>query len=209
MLRTTPTSSQPVERNEHNIDIHTRKLQMRSYKSIDLEARSRRNNLIFWGISENIHHVTCQDLIQKILQNELEIDPSEICIERAHRLGTTRNTPVQYKDDPKRPIIVRFRDYYDTDTIIEHAYRLRGTNFRIDRDYPIEIVDARKHLNQMEQTRTARVNREKIQIRYPAKLYINGRPIKNMFPEWFDILRESRTTGFQKYTTTSTKSYPQ
>ncbi|KAH3728989.1 hypothetical protein DPMN_054952 [Dreissena polymorpha] len=60
----------------------------------------------------------------------------------------------------------------------------------------------------MEQTRTARVNREKIQIRYPAKLYINGRPIKNMFPEWFDILRESRTTGFQKYTTTSTKSYP-
>ncbi|KAH3851611.1 hypothetical protein DPMN_094093 [Dreissena polymorpha] len=60
----------------------------------------------------------------------------------------------------------------------------------------------------MKQTRTARVNREKIQIRYSAKLCINERPVSDMFPEWFDVLRESRTMGFQKYTTTSTKSYP-
>ena len=90
-----------------------------AYKSIDLEARSRRNNLLFWGLSEN-YNENCFSVIREFIKHQLGLDADNMYLERAHRLGPRRIG----QRNPKRPIIVNFRDYCDTDIIMNHANRL-------------------------------------------------------------------------------------
>lgn len=180
-----------IDQIEELYSVQERKIQMLSYRSIDIEARSRRNNIIFWGLTENSKFLTKQ-LIYRFLEDELNIDTYEMVIERAHRLGSINSPANRSKDDPRRPIIVRFRDYADTDTVMENAYKLKGMSFGVDRDYPKEIADARKHLYKSKEATEARANREKFQIRYPAKLYVKGKLIKDEFPDWFDVMNHNR-----------------
>ena len=46
-----------------------------AYKSFDLEARARRNNLIFRGFAEN-YGENCLQILQDFLRNRLDIDPN-------------------------------------------------------------------------------------------------------------------------------------
>ena len=140
---------------EKRVDIHERKLRMLSYKSIDLEARSRRNNLIFWGITERGNR-QCDTLILSFMADEMRIDCAGMVIDRAHMLGPIRRSDNWGRSDQRRPIIVRFRDYRDVDLILDNAYKLRGSRFRVDRDFPNEIVDARSRLNQCKEAQDAR-----------------------------------------------------
>ena len=48
-----------------------------AYKSIDLEARSRRNNLIFWGLAENVRE-NCFAVIRDFIKNELDLDADKM-----------------------------------------------------------------------------------------------------------------------------------
>ena len=120
----------------------------------------------------------------------LDVDTDGVCIDRAHRLGRPKH-PTQSKD-PKRPIIVRFRDYIDTERVLQNAYKLKRTQFGVDRDYPKEIVSARKQLYTSQRARDARARREKVQIRYPARLFIDGRSVDDKFPDWFPVINEDR-----------------
>ena len=74
-----------------------------AYRCIDLEARSRRNNLIFWGILENPGE-NCFQIIRDFIQHNLDLDSDSIYLARAHRLGP-RKIGIR---DPRRPIIVNF-----------------------------------------------------------------------------------------------------
>lgn len=174
-----------------------KELNMLKIRSLDQEARGRRNNLIFWGITERTRH-SCVDLILRFLENELCIDTNGMYIQRAHRLGNVRNDKFKNKLDPKRPIIVYFRDYPDTEYILENAYKLRGTSFGIDRDYPREILDARKMLYSSREAVTARENKKKVHITYPAKLFIEDKLIADAFPDWFQVIDESRVNGLRQ-----------
>ena len=187
---------QRTGRVEKFIDTHTSKLKLLAYKSIDLEARSRRNNIIFWGITEK-SEIDCKTLILNFIEDELDLDTSNVYIERAHRLGSLTSDTNRSRYDPKRPIIVRLRDYDATELILDRAYKLKNTPFGIDRDYPREIADARKRLYKSESAKSARINRQKIQIKYPARLYIDGKVERDEFPGWFKIMRESRVDGFE------------
>ena len=181
---------------EQSIDVHALKLKMLSYKSIDLEARIRRNNLIFWGLTER-SQFDCKNLILNFISDVLDIDTSNMCIERAHRLGSLNQEMYRGKYDAKRPIIIRLRDYADTEIILERAYTLKGSQFGMARDYPKEIADARKSLYKSEKAKNARYQRQKNQIKYPAKLIIAGKVEDDRFPDWYDIMRESRVAGFE------------
>jgi len=92
-----------------------------SYKSIDTEARIMRNNIMIYGLTENFRYNT-KTLVLNFLESELDIDTSEMCIERAHRLGQVHDTKYRGRQDSKRPMVVRFRDYLDTETILSKAY---------------------------------------------------------------------------------------
>ena len=94
-----------------------------------------------------------------------------------------KNDVYRDKPDPKRPIIVCFRDYNDTELVMEQAYPLRGSAFRLDRDYPKEISQARKDLYSSKEAKEGRRKQLRVQIKYLAKLFVDGRFVRDKFPE--------------------------
>lgn len=95
-----------------------------AYKSIDIEARSRRNNLIFRGNAENPGE-NCTDIISNFLENRLDIDSRDVNIGRARRLGArTQTHRIQ-----SRPIIVNIQDYRDTEYVMGRARWLKNLPF--------------------------------------------------------------------------------
>ena len=160
-----------------------------AYKSIDLEARSRRNNLLFWGLSENYNEIF---VIRDFIKNQLGLDADNMYLARAHRLGPRRFG----QRNPKRPIIINFRDYCDTDIIMNHANRLRNTPFSIGYHLPKEIKEARERLwdevKRIKQTSPT----VKFQILYPAKLLVEGKIVIDEFPDWGRVMQGSRMADF-------------
>ena len=98
------TTNKRVYSLEKDVDMYAQKLRMLSYRSLDIESRSRRNNIVFWGITERLPY-DCNQLIQNFMRDELftdnpDFDPKEMCIERAHSLGSLRSETYKNKTDP-------------------------------------------------------------------------------------------------------------
>lgn len=124
-----------VEHISKSMDQHDYRLKLLEYKSVDLEARSRRKNLIFGGHSEEGSE-DCSRKIATFLSQKLDIQQN-VVIDKAHRLG-------RFKPGRNRAIIVAFRDFSDIQLVLSRAYTLRNSVFNINRDYPQEITNARK-----------------------------------------------------------------
>ena len=58
---------------EHQMTAHESRLKLLEYKTIDMEARGRRNNLIFGGFDE-FRHEDCHAKIMDFLIHKLQID---------------------------------------------------------------------------------------------------------------------------------------
>lgn len=175
-----------VARVETIVSSYNDRLKLLEYKSIDIEARSRRNNLLFRGLPE-IRDEDCRKTICDFLESKLDMDELP-GIERAHRLGKFNRLK------GPRPIIVAFSFYRDTDDVISLARVLKGTTYSINRDYPLEITNARKTLwPQFKEARSIPYNR--VTIGYPAKLIVNGVVTWDLFPDWDNILRGSRISA--------------
>ena len=165
-----------------------------AYRSIDAESRQRRNNLIFWGIPESLNE-DAMVVVSEFISDKLGIDSDVIFIQRAHRIGkltSGRHGRGQSTNIRHRPLIAGFRDYPDVELIISNAGKLKGTRFGINRDYPQEIVDARKPLYKEKKELKIQNPRANIAIQYPAKLVMDGRVIRDMFPEWYSTIRLNR-----------------
>ncbi|KAH3727987.1 hypothetical protein DPMN_053933 [Dreissena polymorpha] len=97
---------------EFKISDHDHRLKLLEYKSIDLEARCRRNYLLISGIPEEKDE-DCLQQILIILREKLEINPCPP-IPRSHSLG-------RYKHGSTRPIILYYLNYRDTLYILSSA----------------------------------------------------------------------------------------
>ena len=172
-----------VQKVETVMNSYNERLKLLEYKSIDIEARSRRNNLLFRGFLES-RDEDCRRVIRNFLEEKLGVDELP-AIERAHRLGRFNRLK------RSRPIILAFSFYTDTEEILSLAGSLKGTSFSINRDYPMEITNARRTLwPQFKSARAHPTNR--VSIVYPAKLLVNGRVACDMFPDWDLIMKGSR-----------------
>ena len=175
--------------------VHDDTLTFLSYKSLDLEARSRRKNLIFRGLGET-RGEDCYGKITDFLYNELRFEEDNFVIDRAHRVG-----PRNRRNFLRRPMIVAFRDYYDVEKIIERAYMLKGTRFGVDRDYPKEINNARKLMwNRYKELRETKRRNDTVSLQFPAKIVVNGRVVEDAFPGWNDALKKVRVEPYVSQT---------
>ena len=120
-------------------------LKVLAYKSIDIEARSRRKNLLFHGLNEH-RSEDCYQVLRDFLWAEMGLDSDDLGIERVHRISSLHNARVK-SDPPKRPIIASFYEYRHTNVVLETGYMLRNSNYSVSRDYPREIVSARKSID--------------------------------------------------------------
>ena len=83
-----------------------------------------------------------EDTLDIFMEEKLKMEEeeaSDICIERAHRLG-------KRKDDNKPRPIAKFSFHKDKERILSKAYKLAGTGLGISEDFPQEIVEIRKGL---------------------------------------------------------------
>ncbi len=199
-------TSRRVDRIDINIDRHATYMKQLAYHSIDLEARSRRNNLIIYGLADTPRENTYVVLAEWIW-DYFGLDLDAMCVQRVHRLGSIVKAR-SVTQTPRRPIICAFRDYKDTECIMSRAQVLSGTSYGIDRDYPKEIAQARKYLwNFKKQQRYT--SRDRVAINYPAKLIVNGAVVKDVFSDWHSVLNMDRLSFFRSDETTRDSIYSQ
>ena len=114
------------------------------HKLVELEDRSRRNNLRIDGIEEEEGETwkISEAKATKVFKEKLGIDKN-IMIKRAHR--TKRN----YKDkDKKRPrtIVLRLANFKDKSIILKNVNKLKGSDVYINEDFSRETTELRKKL---------------------------------------------------------------
>ncbi len=104
---------------------------------INLEAYSRRENLIFEGIPETKDE-SCLDKVFDIMINVFKVpEAAHFRVDRCHRLHGN-----VFKPDDPRPIIVRFNYHPDRLKILKNRRNLKGTKYVLREDHP-GIIDSR------------------------------------------------------------------
>ena len=115
---------------EKGVNNLTKSASFEKERTIKLGSHSRRNNLIFFGIPEDVNETSART--ESLLYSLKE---------RVHRLGK-RNLNGQ----KPRPIIAKFSFYKNNEFILSNACILVGTVFGISQDFPREIVETRRGL---------------------------------------------------------------
>ena len=113
-------------------------------KLVDLEDRSRQNNLRFEGIKEH-ENESWEDRKNKIydlLENKFEMDIENVVIERAHR--TRKKNKIR-----QRPIVAQFSFYKDKMNIFKNCKNFKNEK---KKDFPSlktflerQLLSARKN----------------------------------------------------------------
>lgn len=106
----------------------------------DLENRSRRSNLIVYGIPED--EKEDEESLEQVINNTvakgvLKIEP--VSIERIHRLGKP-------SANKTRPIIFKLLDDRDKTKILKNCHKLKDTDISISEDFFQRVRNIRKKL---------------------------------------------------------------
>ncbi|XP_075532801.1 uncharacterized protein LOC142566006 [Dermacentor variabilis] len=115
-------------------------VQQQALKLIDYENRSRRNNLLVFGINESADETETklrEQVLDGIFDNTLGVPVRTV--ERIHRIGKA-------KPDKPRPIIMKFLDSREKDSVLKNCFKLKGTNVRVSQDYAKETAEIRRKL---------------------------------------------------------------
>lgn len=122
------------------IDYLEKTVTCQAERLIDLENRSRRNNLLVFGVEEQ--HKESEADLRKVVVNEIfgkRLGIEVKSIERIHRIGR--------KDAARcRPIIMKFYDSREKESVLHHCKKLKGSSISISNDYAQETVAVRKKL---------------------------------------------------------------
>ncbi len=112
-------------------------------KMVDLEDRSRRDNLVIEGIPdcENETKQVCENKTRKFLNEKLQVKNSgKMALGRVHRIGP-------YKKNQTRSTIIKFDIYKQRDTVWEGRKNLpKGSRVRVRENFSKETESARAQL---------------------------------------------------------------
>ena len=131
---------------EKGVNNLTKSVSFEKERAIKLESHSRRNNLIFYGIPEQVNETSAktESLLFSFLEDELKLKEDNIdgiSIEPAHRLGQWNAN-----GEKPHPIIAKFSFHKNKELLLSNAHILAGTAFRISQVFPPEIVEIRRGL---------------------------------------------------------------
>ena len=131
---------------------------------IDMRCRQMKMNLVFTGIKEYRGEDT-DDVLRTFFANELDIDPY-LELGNVHRFGKS------YPGRP-RPIVAKFIYQRELDYVLSAARNLAGKPFRINRQFPPEVEQARRSLYPV--MKELRDKGERVKLVRDI-LYVNGEP---------------------------------
>lgn len=135
-----------------------------SRKIDDLENRSRRCNLIFYGVPDSESRELPAVSEKKVQEIVSRLGLTPVQIERAHRLGRSQaNKP--------RPLIAMFSMFKDKQAILANARKLKGSNISISEDFSEAVRRKRKFL--WEFGKRNALDGARVNLKYD-KLFLNG-----------------------------------
>lgn len=111
-------------------------------KTDDLECRSKRNNLIFYGLAKESDEsfANCETRLNDLFTDRLELPISDtVSFDRIHRLG----------DKPDAPLIACCTHYRHKVQILKAKNKLKGTNIFIGEDFSQGVRTIRKKLTEI------------------------------------------------------------
>uniref|UniRef100_A0A3B5QUP4 L1 transposable element RRM domain-containing protein n=1 Tax=Xiphophorus maculatus TaxID=8083 RepID=A0A3B5QUP4_XIPMA len=118
-------------------------------KVLDLESRSRRNNVRVFGVPEGKEGNSTTQYIETFLRSQLQLpEDLDLNIQRAHRTLATKPPP----DSPPRAIIVNFLEFSTKEKILREVWKkgkiqVGSSTIHFDHDYAPEIVKKRREYN--------------------------------------------------------------
>ena len=117
-------------------------------KTVDLEDRSRRDNIVVFGIPEESGEgpERSEEILIDLLKAHGLINPRQNneydpVFHRVHRLG-----PKKTNADKPRPIIAKCVYYKDRNLFIKNSFKLKGTSVNISEDFSKQTLDVRRKL---------------------------------------------------------------
>ena len=157
-------------------------------KILDLEGRSRRENLRFHGIPEGSENSSASvpAFLEELLKSKLNIPPTlDLNIERAHRSLGPRPPP----EAPPRSIIAKFSSFKTKEETLRLVWQMKGFTLDgkkviIDHDYIPEVMKQRREYT--EAKKILKENKIKFQTPYPARMrvfYNDGTRVYNTAAE--------------------------
>ncbi|XP_050043438.2 uncharacterized protein [Dermacentor andersoni] len=108
----------------------------------DAENRSRRNNLVFYGLPDTAASETSaasEEIILRLCSEHLNVPLEPQDIERAHRVG-------RHSANHPRPLIVRFNHYKKKEMVLSNGRKLKGTDLSMGEDFSPAVREARRKL---------------------------------------------------------------
>lgn len=158
-------------------DCLQKKLNEADRKIDDLESRTKRNNLLFFGFPKKANETTddCEASVSSFLKHELEI-PDTIEFDRVHRLNNRNDAP----------IIARFTFYKDRVKVMKAKYKLKGSKIFIGEDFSSRVREMRKLL--IPHMKKARSEGKRVKMVFDH-LYIDG---KKFYADTDGALTEQR-----------------
>ena len=169
-----------VERSTNSIKLTQNKLREVDAKAIDQGARSRRENIIFHGITESSDedNDACKRKVIAFIKEKCKL-PDNMGIDVAHRLGAVRRDAVGSEASKPRPMIAKFLSRGDRDTVMRTKNDL-PKEFGITPDFPRELRIARGKL--IPKMIKLKDEGHKAYIAYPCRLIVDGKEVERIDP---------------------------
>ena len=124
--------------------VDAERLEFTERKIVELEDRSRTNNLGIDGITEKKNKIwdECEQEVQSLIIDKLGI-AENIVIERAHQIKKKRNS-----ENPGKPrtIVCCFLNYKNKTNILKNAKKIKGKNIFLYEYFSHETMELRKEL---------------------------------------------------------------
>lgn len=123
---------------DSTIKMYKDSMSFQTRKLADLEDRSRRSNLVVFGVPEPPNE-TESDLKTKVITEIFLNKLGVICesVGRIHRLG---------KHIGNRPVILFFQNFNEKTNVLKNASKLKGTKIFVQNDYSQHTLQKRKLL---------------------------------------------------------------
>ncbi|XP_037515597.1 uncharacterized protein LOC119392168 [Rhipicephalus sanguineus] len=131
-------------------------------KQAELEYMQRRYNLLFYGLpdAQSVSWAQSEEKLINVHSPSLKVPPSEILVERAHRLGG-------FSSNKCRSIIAKFSSFKLKQQIRISSSKLKEENITVSEDYSPATRLARKKLSEFGKTQSS-----SFKLRF-NKLHIN------------------------------------
>ncbi len=167
----TKKALEAMEKKVSSVDVRLKEIE---WKAVEQEARSRRNNLLFFNVPES-ENENCMDVVSKIIKDKLGLT-QRIPLQRAHRLGPVKSQgQIGHSRSRPRPIIINFLDFRDREAVRSARYKLSAP-LSVAEDFPAPIRKARESL--LPELKELKNKGKRATIAYPAKLICEGKVVR-------------------------------